>query len=33
MNTVKGYTKCLYRKLGVAGRTEAVHRARELGLV
>ena len=33
MNTVKGYTKSLYRKLGVTGRREAVERARELGLV
>ena len=33
MNTVKGYTKSLYRKLGVAGREEAVARARMLGLL
>ena len=33
MNTVKGYTKCLYRKLGVPGRTEAVARGHELGLI
>jgi DNA-binding CsgD family transcriptional regulator len=28
LNTVKGYTKSLYRKLGVSGREEAVSRAR-----
>ena len=33
MNTVKGYTKSLYRKLGVNGRWEAVERAREVGLI
>ena len=33
MNTVKGYTKSLYRKLGVTGRAEAVRRAREIGLI
>jgi LuxR family maltose regulon positive regulatory protein len=32
VNTVKGYTASLYRKLGVASRTEAVTRGRELGL-
>jgi LuxR family maltose regulon positive regulatory protein len=33
INTVKGYTKTLYRKLGVASRGEAVERGRELGLI
>ena len=33
INTVKGYTKSLYRKLGVTSRTEAVERARDLGLI
>jgi len=33
INTVKGYTKALYRKLDVATRQEAVARARELGLI
>ena len=33
LNTVKGYTKSLYRKLGVSGREEAVVRARALGLL
>lgn len=33
LNTVKGYAKNLYRKLGVASRTEAVARGRELGLI
>jgi LuxR family transcriptional regulator, maltose regulon positive regulatory protein len=33
LNTVKGYTKNLYRKLGVASRAEAVRRGRELGLI
>jgi DNA-binding NarL/FixJ family response regulator len=32
INTVKGYTASLYRKLGVASRAEAVARGRELGL-
>ncbi|MGY1722103.1 LuxR C-terminal-related transcriptional regulator [Blastococcus sp. SYSU DS0533] len=32
VNTVKGYTRSLYRKLGVASRVEAVDRGRELGL-
>ncbi len=32
-NTVKTHTKNLYRKLGVAGRREAVARGRELGLL
>ncbi|WP_369135342.1 response regulator transcription factor [Modestobacter sp. I12A-02662] len=32
VNTVKGYAKGLYRKLGVASRAEAVSRGRELGL-
>ena len=33
VNTVKGYTKSLYRKLGASSRQEAVARARSLGLV
>ena len=33
LNTVKGYTKSLYRKLGAASRAEAVHRGRSLGLI
>lgn len=33
INTVKGYTKSLYRKLGVTSRAEAVAQAKELGLV
>jgi ATP/maltotriose-dependent transcriptional regulator MalT len=33
INTVKGYTKSLYRKLGVATRADAVARARGLGLI
>ena len=33
LNTVKGYTKSLYRKLGVSGREDAVVQARALGLV
>jgi LuxR family maltose regulon positive regulatory protein len=33
INTVKSYTKSLYRKLGVAARRDAVERGRELGLV
>jgi len=32
LNTVKGCTKNLYRKLGVGGREEAVSRARAVGL-
>jgi DNA-binding NarL/FixJ family response regulator len=32
VNTVKGYTAALYRKLGAGSRTEAVARGRELGL-
>ncbi|HWM57694.1 MAG TPA: helix-turn-helix transcriptional regulator [Pseudonocardia sp.] len=32
LNTVRGYTKSLYRKLGVSGREEAVSRARAVGL-
>ncbi|NHC13502.1 LuxR C-terminal-related transcriptional regulator [Motilibacter deserti] len=32
INTVKGYAKALYRKLGVGSRAEAVARGRELGL-
>lgn len=32
VNTVKGYTKSLYRKLAVGSRREAVERGRELGL-
>ena len=33
INTVKGYTKVLYRKLGVATRQDAVRGARALGLL
>ncbi len=33
VNTVKGYTRGLYRKLGVAARADAVRRGRELGLI
>ena len=33
LNTIKGYTKTLYRKLGTASRAEAVERGRELGLI
>jgi LuxR family transcriptional regulator, maltose regulon positive regulatory protein len=33
VNTIKGYTKSLYRKLGVVSRAEAVQRGRELGLI
>jgi ATP/maltotriose-dependent transcriptional regulator MalT len=33
INTVKGYTKVLYRKLGVATREDAVRQARALGLL
>jgi LuxR family maltose regulon positive regulatory protein len=33
INTVKGYTKSLYRKLGVASRSEAVERARALSII
>jgi LuxR family maltose regulon positive regulatory protein len=33
INTVKGYTKSLYRKLGVVTRREAVEQARTLGLI
>lgn len=32
-NTVKGYTKSIYRKLGVTSRTSAVETAKELDLV
>ena len=32
INTVKGYTKSLYRKLGVSSRQEAVEAGRSLGL-
>ena len=32
-NTVKSHVRSLFRKLGVAGRADAVSRARELGLV
>jgi DNA-binding CsgD family transcriptional regulator len=32
VNTVKGYTAGLYRKLGVNSRADAVARAAELGL-
>ncbi len=33
INTVKGYMKSLYRKLGVVTREDAVRRGRELGLI
>ncbi len=33
INTVKGYTKSLYRKLDVATRADAVARGRGLGLI
>jgi LuxR family maltose regulon positive regulatory protein len=33
INTVKGYTKSLYRKLAVATRAEAVRRGQDLGLI
>ena len=33
INTVKAYTKTLYRKLGVGSRTDAVSAARDLGLI
>ncbi|HSJ44638.1 MAG TPA: LuxR C-terminal-related transcriptional regulator [Euzebyales bacterium] len=33
VNTVKGYTRSLYRKLGVAARADALRRGRELGLI
>ncbi|MCA1672708.1 MAG: LuxR C-terminal-related transcriptional regulator [Actinobacteria bacterium] len=33
INTVKGYIKILYRKLGVATRQDAVREARSLGLI
>ncbi|WP_247829085.1 helix-turn-helix transcriptional regulator [Arthrobacter antioxidans] len=33
INTVKGYTKSLYRKLDVVSRADAVSRGRELGLI
>jgi LuxR family transcriptional regulator, maltose regulon positive regulatory protein len=33
LNTIKGYSKSLYRKLGAASRAEAVERGRQLGLI
>ena len=33
LNTIKGYTKSLYRKLGAASRAEAVERGRQFGLI
>jgi LuxR family transcriptional regulator, maltose regulon positive regulatory protein len=33
INTVKGYTKSLCRKLGVDTRADAVHRGQEIGLI
>jgi ATP/maltotriose-dependent transcriptional regulator MalT len=33
LNTIKGYTKSLYRKLDAASRAEAVERGRQLGLI
>lgn len=32
-NTVKTHLKSIYRKLGVARRSEAVHRAQDLGML
>ena len=32
-NTVKGHLKAIYRKLEVSGRSDAVERARRLGLL
>jgi len=33
VNTVKTHSRLLFRKLGISSRTEAVARARELGLL
>jgi LuxR family maltose regulon positive regulatory protein len=33
VNTVKGYSKSLYRKLGVVSRPDAVRRGHQLGLI
>jgi LuxR family transcriptional regulator, maltose regulon positive regulatory protein len=33
INTIKGYTKSLYRKLDVVSRRDAVERGRQLGLI
>jgi DNA-binding CsgD family transcriptional regulator len=33
LNTIKGYNRTIFSKLGVKNRTEAANRARELGLV
>ena len=33
LDTIKGYTRTIYAKLQVKSRTEAVARARELGLL
>jgi LuxR family maltose regulon positive regulatory protein len=33
LNTVKSHTRSIFRKLGVAGRDEAVQRARQIGLL
>lgn len=33
VNTVKSHTRLIYRKLGASSRTEAIRRARELGLL
>ena len=32
-NTIKGYTKSIYRKLGVSSRESAIEAGRELGLI
>ncbi|MEU7162277.1 LuxR C-terminal-related transcriptional regulator [Streptomyces chrestomyceticus] len=32
-NTVKSHARAVYRKLGAHSRTEALHRARERGLI
>ena len=32
-NTIHSHTRSIYRKLGVSSRSEAVHHARQLGLI